>query len=129
MHKLSFRKWFILGTLIFLWPLMVQGAQSVEPDSVKMVKAPIRIDQWWAPDKGLHLIGSMMVTVGTAKTLEQQFALSRSQSRKWAMGFSFSLGLGKELRDSRQKHNFFSWKDLMADALGIVLGRLILGFH
>ncbi|MHB2149119.1 YfiM family protein [Calditrichota bacterium LG25] len=125
MRKLSF-SFLTAGFLIlFLWPLKVHGAQPVSADSVKLQKPAIK-DYWIAPDKGLHFLGSMMATIASAKTLEQQFDFNKERSRAWAIGFSISLGVAKELRDSRQPNNFFSWKDLTADCLGTALGRLIL---
>ena len=36
------------------------------------------------------------------------------------------LGLGKEFWDRNQKDNIFSWKDLSADVLGILIGITLL---
>jgi uncharacterized protein YfiM (DUF2279 family) len=38
---------------------------------------------------------------------------------------SFSLGLGKEIYDHRKPSNRFSYKDLTADIVGIVIGVII----
>lgn len=125
MHKSGF-KLFVLGIFLFvLSPFNVHGAQPAPQDSVKIKFR----DPWLAPDKGLHFLGSMMVTVASAKTLEQQFDWSKPKSRKLAVSFSISLGLGKELRDASRKNNFFSWKDFVADCLGTALGRLLLEIH
>ena len=44
----------------------------------------------------------------------------------YAMLIVFILGLGKEIFDSTQKDNTFSFKDLFSDILGIVIEGLIL---
>lgn len=84
------------------------------------------VDRWIAPDKGLHLLGSMMLTVAGSKTLQQNFGVKSQASKTWAMSFTFCLGVGKEVRDSTRPHNIFSWKDLTADIIGILIGRGIL---
>lgn len=44
----------------------------------------------------------------------------------YAMLIVFILGLGKEIFDSTQQNNTFSFKDLFSDILGIVIEGLIL---
>lgn len=44
----------------------------------------------------------------------------------YAMLIVFILGLGKEIFDSKQQDNTFSFKDLFSDILGIVIEGLIL---
>ena len=86
-------------------------------------------DPWLAPDKGLHFLGSMMVTIAVAKTSQQYLDYPISKSRNFAFAFSFSLGLSKECYDATKPRNFFSWKDLMADGLGTLVGGLILALQ
>ena len=40
--------------------------------------------------------------------------------------FSFSIGLGKELYDKKSGRGTASWKDVVADVVGIAVGLLIL---
>lgn len=121
----------LLLAIVFLF-LGIQGVRAqnfVPPDSTHragaLQKRPV-IDRWIAPDKGLHLLGSMMLTVAGTKTLQQNFGFKYHTGMRWAMGFTFSLGVSKELWDSTKPHNIFSWKDLSADVVGILLGRCIL---
>lgn len=44
----------------------------------------------------------------------------------YAMLIVFILGLGKEIFDSKQQDDIFSFKDLFSDILGIVIEGLIL---
>ena len=44
----------------------------------------------------------------------------------YAMLIVFILGLGKEIFDSTQQDNTFSFKDLFSDILGIIIEGLIL---
>jgi len=114
--------------LLLLSVFFVRGAQISKQDSINIVNGnkKIVVDRWIAPDKGLHLLGSMMTTIAVTKTLQQHADFRKASGMKWAVGFSFSLGIGKELWDSTKPRNFFSWKDLCADLVGITLGRLIL---
>lgn len=112
------------------WSTWLQAKPWASKDSLAD-RAQVQIneeisDRWIAPDKGLHLLGSMMLTIAGSKTLRQNFGLKSHSSTKWAMGFTFCLGFGKEVRDSTRPHNIFSWKDLTADVLGILIGRTIL---
>ncbi len=126
-----FNKWGLVFLLLLLGIQGVHAQKRVADDSLQTAprwQAPVVIDRWIAPDKGLHLLGSMMVTIAATKTMQQEFGVNYRSGMKWAMGFTFSLGVGKELWDSTKPHNIFSWKDLSADVLGIFLGRCILEF-
>lgn len=126
---MSVFKIILINVLFLFLGIATTHAQSAaKADSIQTVKiksAPV-IDRWIAPDKGLHLLGSMMVTIAGTKTLQQNLNFSKHNGMKWAVGFTFSLGVSKELWDSTRPHNIFSWKDLCADVLGIAVGGLIL---
>ena len=44
----------------------------------------------------------------------------------YSMLIVFIIGLGKEIFDSKQQDDIFSFKDLFSDILGIIIGGLIL---
>lgn len=83
-------------------------------------------DAWLSPDKGQHLIGSMMSTIAAAKFMQKFHHATKKKSRYVAAGFSLSLGTLKEFHDSFRPHGFFSRKDLAADVMGIFLGMIII---
>ena len=83
-------------------------------------------DPWFSPDKGSHFIGSLICTIGFAKSMQEFSNVKNDKSVYWGTGITFSLGLGKEIRDSFQPGNIFSYKDLAADCLGIGLGIMLL---
>lgn len=98
---------------------------ETENDSTIVNKAG---DSWFGTDKGLHLLGSMMLTVAVTKTLQQKnFTLKKA--RMFSGGFTVSIGIGKETYDSTQKGNHFSLKDLLADGVGILIANLILSIR
>ena len=81
---------------------------------------------WFSYDKGYHFLGSFMITVAGGKSF-QKFAGAEDRSSKiWAASLSFSVGLGKEIYDSIQPKNHFSYKDLAADVAGIIAGLVVL---
>jgi len=83
-------------------------------------------DRWISVDKGYHLIGSIISTTGITN-LNIRFAkIENDKSLFIGAGFTLSLGLGKEFWDGRQENNYFSWKDLTADILGILIGSLLM---
>ena len=86
---------------------------------------PLRHDAWFAKDKADHLIASAFLVGLGYYTARKELNYSDPGSKNIGAGFSFSLGLLKELRDQRRRNNFFSLKDLGADILGIALGYLL----
>jgi uncharacterized protein YfiM (DUF2279 family) len=94
--------------------------------AVDTVKNPIMFsDPWVAPDKGLHLVGSMIMMIGSSQYLMQHHNKRTRDALYIGGGFTFSLGLLKEIRDNCQDSNRFSYKDLIADAIGITIGGIL----
>lgn len=119
----------ILIWLIIIVPLVCPAWSaesvftSVSNDSLEAARQ--FIDPWFSRDKGLHLVGSLMTTVAISKSLQRFGNASAGRATYWGIGFSFSLGLGKEIYDHRKPFNRFSFKDLTADIAGIVIGSII----
>ena len=82
---------------------------------------------WLAPDKGNHLVGSMISTVFIGKISQDIFDQQSGDAKVWGAGITFSLGLAKEIFDSQSKGNRFDMQDLVANVAGIVLGIVLLG--
>ena len=116
--------WFLIFiSSAFLWANDAFTRQKLLPDSSFK---PIEIkDEWIARDKGLHFAGSFIST-GLIITSAKRFSdFTDHQSRVAGISITFSLGLGKELYDSRQSNNHFSYKDLTADIAGIIVALLV----
>jgi len=79
-------------------------------------------DPWLGSDKGLHLAGSLMCTVAVSQSMQRFGHTTKERARIIGASFSLGLGLGKEVHDGCRTDNFFSYKDLLADCLGIALG-------
>jgi len=85
-------------------------------------------ERWLAIDKLQHFMFSAHLSLLSYKASRDSFHNTTSTARVESVGLVFSLGIGKDLLDSRQPEGRFSYKDLIADALGIGLG-LILGHN
>ena len=84
-------------------------------------------DKWIAKDKALHFFCSAAIVGLTFHSSYCQ--LGYPKNKKEARIFSISLsgltGIGKEFLDSKKKTSSASWRDLVADGLGILTGALI----
>lgn len=85
-------------------------------------------DQWLAVDKLQHLVFSAHLTLLSYQVARQSYYNTATTSRIESAMLVLSLGVGKEVWDSKKPNDKFSYKDLVADALGIGLG-LILGHN
>ena len=105
--------------------LMVQP-DSISVDNYREIETNISTDRWIAVDKGYHLIGSIISTTGISNSCMQFVDIKKEKSIRMGAGITFALGLGKEFWDGHKNDNSFSWKDLSADILGIIIGTLLL---
>ncbi len=83
-------------------------------------------DRWFAPDKAHHFITSAYLAALGNYVAKEEFSFSSHSSKRVAVGFSFSLGLFKEIYDGTIRKRYFSYKDLVADCAGITIGLIIL---
>lgn len=82
-------------------------------------------DSWFGRDKVHHFLASAFIATSAYYFSREQQGLSNLRSQQIGIGFSFSLGLLKEIRDGRKTYNSFSVKDLVADILGTAFGVLL----
>jgi uncharacterized protein YfiM (DUF2279 family) len=83
-------------------------------------------DRCLGEDKLKHLMVSTFLTGIGYRLSYDGFDWPQDRSRVVASSITLSIGLGKELKDQVQKGDTFSFKDLVADLLGIGMGLLIL---
>jgi len=81
-------------------------------------------DKWIANDKYRHFVGSAFAAAFGYLTMRYYLDQPKKEAILFGGGFSFSLGLGKELRDKYFHAGCASWKDLTADLLGIAFGLI-----
>ncbi len=97
--------------------------------SFARVKEQPVTDQWFSPDKGYHVIGAMIGTTLVGQLSQRSADISVHQSQIIGAGTMITLGALKEFHDGQKATNLFSWKDMAANGVGIVLGILLLGIH
>ncbi|RLC47553.1 MAG: hypothetical protein DRH57_03870 [Candidatus Cloacimonadota bacterium] len=83
-------------------------------------------DRWLSKDKAAHFSTSVFLTYWQYNFYHQPLQMKKSQSIYLSVSITGLLGLLKEVRDSRQKNNYFSYKDLIYDILGCGFGYLII---
>jgi len=82
-------------------------------------------DKWFARDKAEHLVVSTFLS-GVSYSVFRDFYCNREESSLYFSAIlTFGAGLGKEFYDGRTPQGKFSYKDIVADVLGIALGILI----
>ncbi len=99
------------GLLLLLFMIEVGLGQS---DSLRRP-----VDGWFRLDKLKHFSTSFYLTTTSYYFQARAGHLPERQATKNAVWLSFTMGLGKEFWDRRKPQGFFSWRDLVYDALGI----------
>jgi len=95
-------------------------------DSVHVLLKNALHDKWFGEDKAHHFMASAFLTGFAYYTSKQELGMSQQKANVAAVGFSFSIGIGKEIYDGVSGKGHLSLQDLIADAAGVVLGVLIL---
>ena len=83
-------------------------------------------DDWFGEDKVHHAVLSFMLTWWGTMTHDLMHAHGKNQHIRAGAGFAFTLGFAKEVRDSREPNNRFSWKDIIVDLFGIGLAVFLI---
>lgn len=98
------------------------NGEEASPSSLEASKES---DCWLAWDKFWHFSASF-VTVGAGYHLcASRLGFKRPMATGISLSGAFGLGVGKELIDRYRHHRRFSWKDIIANALGITLGYFV----
>ena len=135
MLQFHFKMRINLLIIIYVLFFLSNSLLAVEQDSTGTIKKSIKVlnfkhsgsyDTWFGRDKGLHLVGSFIGTTLLANINQKSFGMNDSASKRVGVAVVFSLGIIKEVFDSRQVKNKFSVKDLLANVTGILLGFAIL---
>ncbi|MFQ5752684.1 MAG: hypothetical protein ACE5HI_11870 [bacterium] len=83
-------------------------------------------DPWLGEDKIQHFFASAFITGFGFLIMREPLDSSKNNSIYFGSGVSISLGIGKEIYDWRSKKGHASYKDLIADILGIGCAVLII---
>ncbi len=104
------------------------AADSIKNDSLSST-AKYPADHWFGRDKGLHFAGSLITAAAISNYLQRFSGTGENKSNNIGMVFGFSVGLGKEIMDSRKQKGRFSYKDLIADLVGIICAGVLLNIE
>ena len=104
--------------------LNTSTASSKDLDNMKN-KAE-RVDKWFAIDKLQHFSYSCLISLGCQYVLVNKQNNTEEESLPISSALSFTAGLLKELDDDRRENGFFSWKDMVANAVGIAVAAVII---
>ncbi len=85
-------------------------------------------DFWFGRDKARHLIGSFILTGAMSWIIKNRFEQKSPDNIFMGAGTVLFLGIAKESVDRKRHSGTFSWKDIIADLIGICLGALLLGW-
>mgnify|MGYP006259913101 FL=1 len=89
-------------------------------------KKPEVKDDWIAIDKVQHFSYSLLISLGCQYFLVNKMNNTEKSSLPISSAFSFSTGLLKELNDQKGTNGFFSFKDMVANFVGIMVGAIII---
>ncbi len=106
----------------FILPSILFGNLNIIQDSLAAEKMH---DPWIAYDKVLHLGISFSLVLSTQYILENKLDVTKDSALPVGIIVSATNGIVKELWDQKIG-SFISRRDLIADALGIFLGVLVI---
>ena len=106
---------------LFIW-LVIPAALSSTPDSLQTTPSH---DPWLSYDKVLHFGISCSLVLSTQYVLENTLDIDRETALPAGVTVSAANGVVKEYWDKKMG-SFFSRRDLIADAAGILVGVLII---
>ena len=81
-------------------------------------------DNWKGKDKAQHFLFSMVTSAGANAYAEHQ-NYGHKEGVLIGLSFSISLGVAKELYDSRPEGTGWSWHDFAYDIAGATAGSLL----
>ena len=118
-HLKTFRLLLFLA-ILFTSPILLYGIETAV-DTTKQ-----QHENWFAIDKAQHFSYSFFIALGIQYLLVNKLDFEEDYAIPASLGFSFALGVVKELQDSKSKFGYFSQKDLFANSLGLVLASLVI---
>lgn len=82
-------------------------------------------DLWLSKDKFSHLASSTFLFCWHYEILNNVCQMNKGKSKIIAISLTGFYGLMKEIYDSKNKGNYFSYKDLIFNTLGCFIGLVI----
>ncbi len=86
-------------------------------------------DPWLGFDKVQHVTFSFLGTLGNQYVLVNKLDVAEPDALPVSIAVTATIGLGKEVYDKKRgPRRHFSYRDLLADAVGIGLATLVIAF-
>jgi uncharacterized protein YfiM (DUF2279 family) len=106
---------------ISLGLVLALGAPSLNAqEAVPAHSDSLPADRWLAPDKAAHVFGGYW-TASAGYAAASRLDADSDERRGAAIAAGLLAGVAKEAFDALVQRERFSWKDLVADAAGILL--------
>jgi len=115
----------IAGLLLQAGSVFGQINQPAAPDSSRpgLKKPP---DDWLGKDKFDHAMTSAGLVAAQFYFLHQEFDLNIAKSRQIAAASALTIGIAKEIYDQTSGRGTPSWKDLLADVVGVGVAVILI---
>ena len=97
-------------------------------ENKKYKTVPSQNDKWMAIDKLQHFTYSCFISFGTQYILVNKLDLIEGKAVPISSLLSLSAGILKEINDKRGG-SYFSYKDMVANGLGILTAIIIINFE
>ncbi len=94
------------------------------PDSIEVKKGKKIQDPWFGEDKLYHLTVASLMTGAFYHLFYCKMEIEEKTSITSSLGIVVTASISKEIWD-KKRGKFFSYKDLLFDIAGIVVGYLI----
>ena len=107
------------GWLLHTGAVFGQMNKSTAPDSSGHAQKISSHDDWLGKDKFDHAVTSVGMVTAQFYFLHQELDVKTSKSRQIAAGSTLAIGLAKEVYDKVSRRGTPSWKDLLADVVGV----------
>ncbi len=95
---------------------------SIKEDSLKK---EIYKDNWFGEDKFFHFSVSSLLVGSSYHFLKCRLEKDKNFSSYFSLTTTFFMGILKEIYDKKFKKEFFSYKDLVYNSLGILCGYFL----
>ncbi|MEO0097811.1 MAG: hypothetical protein ABIK78_06935 [candidate division WOR-3 bacterium] len=112
----------IIILLLLLNPHNLKFNYQIKQDSVEY---KIYKDNWFGEDKFFHFSLSSLLVGSSYHLLKCRLEKDKKSSAGFSLISTFLIGIGKEIYDKKIKKEFFSYKDLIYDVLGIFCGYFL----
>lgn len=112
----------IIILLIFLISNNLNLNYQIKEDSLNK---KIYKDTWFGEDKFFHFSVSSLLVGSSYHLLKCRLEKDKKTSACFSLTGTFLIGISKEIYDKKIKKEFFSYKDLIYDLLGIFCGYFL----